>query len=249
MADANHTERWLPVVGWEGLYEISDRGRVRSVARTATNKAGQVRHLKSRIRKTSDNGHGYESVSLYGLDEKGSRRYIHDLVLSAFVGPRPDGYQARHLDGDSKRNVIENLAWGTVSENSRDKQRHGTDHYASRDACIHGHEYTPENTRIRWRAEAKDGGNRVRERVCLTCERLHSERRAKSRRENRPPKEPRTECRKGHDIIGDNGRRKVHRFKRKDGSVGETETIECRTCNREHQRRAEAKRKAARQSK
>jgi hypothetical protein len=51
---------------------------------------------------------------------------VHDLVLEAFVGPRPEGMQCRHMDGSKTNNVPSNLQWGTPLENSRDKATHGT---------------------------------------------------------------------------------------------------------------------------
>ncbi len=57
---------------------------------------------------------------------KKKRRYIHRLVLAAFVGPCPEGMVCRHLDGNPSNNRVENLAWGTYTENEQDKHRHGT---------------------------------------------------------------------------------------------------------------------------
>lgn len=51
---------------------------------------------------------------------------VHALVLEAFVGPRPEGMECRHLDGDPTNNALANLAWGTRAENIADKRRHGT---------------------------------------------------------------------------------------------------------------------------
>jgi hypothetical protein len=51
---------------------------------------------------------------------------VHFLVLRMFVGPCPEGQEARHLDGDRRNNRLSNLAWGTPLENHADKQRHGT---------------------------------------------------------------------------------------------------------------------------
>jgi hypothetical protein len=52
--------------------------------------------------------------------------YVHNLVLEAFVGPRPAGMECRHINGDRKDCRLENLAWGTKLENASDKIRHGT---------------------------------------------------------------------------------------------------------------------------
>jgi len=248
MAAADDTERWLPIPGYEGLYDVSDKGRVRSVGRTSINSSGQVRHLKPRLRKPSNNGHGYLAISLHSSPGNENRRYVHDLVLTAFVGERPDGMQARHIDGSRDCNFLSNLEWGTPSANAFDKQRHGTDHYASRTTCSRGHELTPDNIRIRWRSETKDGTRRVRERVCLICERQQGERRTLRRKEASQPKAPRTECRKGHDITGENGKPRTKKFRRKDGSIGESETIVCVECEREHSRQVEKRRKAARRA-
>lgn len=57
---------------------------------------------------------------------------IHRLVLEAFVGPRPDGLEARHRDGDPTNNRLDNLLWGTSSDNENDKRRHGTMQYGER---------------------------------------------------------------------------------------------------------------------
>ena len=61
------------------------------------------------------------------VDSKSWTRYVHHLVLLAFVGARPPGTEARHLDGDPTNNAPENLAWGTHQENFMDCVKHGTD--------------------------------------------------------------------------------------------------------------------------
>jgi len=60
---------------------------------------------------------------------------VHALVLEAFVGPRPVGQVARHLNGDKKDNRLTNLQWGTPAENYQDKRRHGTDQTGERHGC------------------------------------------------------------------------------------------------------------------
>jgi hypothetical protein len=80
--------------------------------------------------------HGYLRVSLQCSCPAGRRRYlIHDLVLTAFVGPRPPGMVARHFpDRDPSNNAIGNLQWGTPKENSADRDSHGTMIRGSRSA-------------------------------------------------------------------------------------------------------------------
>lgn len=70
-------------------------------------------------------GGGYPSVNLY-KNKKPHHRRIHCLILETFVGPCPEGYWARHLDGNGTNNHKSNLKWDTPSSNIRDKIKHGT---------------------------------------------------------------------------------------------------------------------------
>ena len=117
-APAVNTENWKPVVGYEGLYEVSSHGRVKSMRSGHGRFAGRI--LKPHVHTS-----GYPDVKLFA---EGRRRHmlIHRLVLTAFVGPRPKGMECRHLDGDPTNNHISNICWGTRSENIGDKFRHGT---------------------------------------------------------------------------------------------------------------------------
>jgi hypothetical protein len=78
-----------------------------------------MRHEK--IRRQCFAGCGYKVVSIAGMN-----RYVHALVLEAFVGPRPEGFDACHNNGNKTDNRLENLRWDTKSANSLDKRRHGT---------------------------------------------------------------------------------------------------------------------------
>ena len=69
---------------------------------------------------------GYHSVKLCH-DGQSRRVAVHKLVLTTFLGPCPDGMECRHIDGNPANNHVDNLAWGTRSENSQDKLLHGTD--------------------------------------------------------------------------------------------------------------------------
>lgn len=67
----------------------------------------------------------YHSV-MRRLDGRVRNYMVHSLVCEVFHGPRPDGCEVRHLDGDRRNNAAINLAWGTRKENHADKVRHGT---------------------------------------------------------------------------------------------------------------------------
>ena len=80
----------------------------------------------------------YPQFGLVAPGVKGRvRRYLHDLVLTAFVGPRPEGAVARHLNDDPTDNRLVNLAWGTRSENQHDAFRNGR--RTHKKICKYGH--------------------------------------------------------------------------------------------------------------
>ena len=69
---------------------------------------------------------GYLKVRLSRPDGSRANRAVHRVVAEAFLGPRPEGHQVRHLNGNQCDNRASNLAWGTAAENARDRDRHGT---------------------------------------------------------------------------------------------------------------------------
>lgn len=109
-------EKWRSVVGYEGRYEISDCGNVRSL-RTPCGTYRQ--HPLTRKSQTTACGH--LKIQL----QRPKNFYIHRLVLEAFVGSCPPGLQCRHLDGDPTNNALGNLVWGTQIQNYADRRRHG----------------------------------------------------------------------------------------------------------------------------
>ena len=133
-------ERWLPVDGYEGFYEVSSLGRVRSVPRRVSNGM-----RGGRILRTATGRHGHLHLGL-SRENRVRTFTVHVLVARAFLGPRPAGMEIRHLDGDAGNNVPENLRYGTHGENEADKVRHGTHRNGRKTHCPQGHEYTPENT-------------------------------------------------------------------------------------------------------
>lgn len=121
-------ERWLPVVGHEGRYEVSDQGRVRSVerrvlARASWRRPAHWRTYQGRLLSAKPSGpFGYVAVV---LARGGASVPVHHLVLAAFVGPRPRGRDVCHRDGCGSNNALRNLYYGTRSENNRDVSRQG----------------------------------------------------------------------------------------------------------------------------
>lgn len=109
-------ERWVAVAGYEGLYEVSDHGRVRSF------KNGVVRILKG---GPSTCLMRYRRVTLRDKNNAASARYVHTLVLEAFEGPRPAGKLGLHKDGCVDNCALSNLYWGTHQQNADDRIRHG----------------------------------------------------------------------------------------------------------------------------
>ena len=124
-------EVWRPVVGWEGLYEVSSRGRVRSLDRLLVKHTCQgcglktYRTTKGRLRHQQLDFAGYPRVFLMAVGRKGKLRPVHQLVVEAFVGPRPEGFEVLHVDGVRTNNIADNLRWGTKAENAADRERHG----------------------------------------------------------------------------------------------------------------------------
>lgn len=103
-------------------YAIDENGTVLSICRHSRWPDKKWINA-SRINPTVHKG--YHVVFL--RNEEGKRRfYVHALVLTMFVGPRPDGLQCRHLDGCRTNNHVSNLAWGTGVENQHDRILHGT---------------------------------------------------------------------------------------------------------------------------
>jgi len=135
------TEKWLPVNGYEGAYQVSDLGRVRSLDRVTSHGHRRTGVILQPIAMPK----GYLVVNLWWANE--SRIWlVHRLVLIAFVGPEPFGMEALHGDGDPTNNVLANLRWGTHAENQRDQVAHGTHANASKDECRKGHPYNEANT-------------------------------------------------------------------------------------------------------
>lgn len=151
-------EEWLPVVGYEDRYVVSSKGRVRSLP----SRTGSGRVLKHTLRE------GYPKVTL-SKDGKSTSFGIHRLVAFAFLGNPPDGKElVLHSDGIRTNNDVENLRWGSYSDNVQDAIKHGTftPHNSIKTHCYKGHPFAGSNLILvqggRACRECRMAGNRER---------------------------------------------------------------------------------------
>ncbi len=152
-------ERWRPVVGYEGLYEVSNLGQVRSLDYVDV----RGRLWRGGSRKSRPNVRsGHPQIPLRRHGEKGMA-YVHRLVLEAFVGPAPEGMEACHNDGNPTNNALSNLRWASRAENNLDRVRHGTHNNTRKTHCPQGHPYDEANTYVN-PARGKNGF-----RMCRAC--------------------------------------------------------------------------------
>lgn len=119
--------KWKPIPGWAQYYEVSNRGRVRSLDRVVfcvRNGRANPRRFKSRLLAKSSNK--YPIVALSRPGRKPKCYNVHSLVTLAFVGEPPTGLEVCHNDGDPHNNSLCNLRYDTRSSNSLDRHKHGT---------------------------------------------------------------------------------------------------------------------------
>jgi hypothetical protein len=118
-------EIWKPVVGFDG-YEVSNLGRVRSWKKIRKWWQILVLNVSHKERPLTER----RLVVTLRKSGKSITRAVHRLVLEAFIGPCPEGMEARHVnDNDINNNILSNLAWGTHDQNMADKINHGTYQY------------------------------------------------------------------------------------------------------------------------
>ena len=120
-------ETWRPVVGYEGLYEVSDFGEVRSLDRWRGNGKGYFQ--ETRVKKPVKQANGYLYVGLY-KDGKPKMYRVHRLVAQAFIENPYNLPEVNHIDEDKTNNVVSNLEWCDRKYNIN----HGTGHQRSAEA-------------------------------------------------------------------------------------------------------------------
>jgi hypothetical protein len=143
-------ETWLPVAGYESLYEVSDEGAVRSLDRFAPNSKVSARLIKGQIIAPHCRENGYKTVKL-AKNGKKTNHYVHRLVALSFHGIGKPGEEVRHADGIKSHNSKSNLSWGTRLDNMGDRTR--LNEHAN--GIRHGHAKLTENAVLRIRKDAR----------------------------------------------------------------------------------------------
>lgn len=117
-------EQWKDVVGWEGYYQVSNQGNVKSLKRKGVTAFGERDYAGYNLNPVKcKNGYIAVNLTKQGLR---NQKHIHVLVLEAFIGERPYKYDACHNNGIKTDCKLENLRWDTRSNNHKDKIAHGT---------------------------------------------------------------------------------------------------------------------------
>lgn len=117
-------EIWKDIIGYEGIYQVSNLGNVRSLDRRAVNhKSGTTRIVRGAVMNPWDNGNGYLVIT---LQDKRKRKncYVHRLVAEAFIeNPKSKKY-INHVDYNTRNNCVYNLEWCTQKENIKHSVAH-----------------------------------------------------------------------------------------------------------------------------
>lgn len=155
-------EEWKPVAGYEGFYDISNRGRVRSLDRIVNTKTGPQRH-KGKTLKPSPDSSGHLQVILYNAGNP-TRFAVHRLVAIAFL-PKSEHEQVLHRDDEKFNNQVDNLYWGTPVDNMQDKILNGNNHETNKTQCRRGHLLIEPNL-VRYQLT-------IGKRFCRSCAKAH----------------------------------------------------------------------------
>ncbi len=122
-------EVWRPIPNWEGIYEVSDQGRVRSKTRTVVvrHPCGRdvARTYQGKTLSSAAASHGYLVVSFTAPGRQRETHCVHVLVARCFVKGRAPGLEVCHNDGNKMNCRAINLRWGTTRENAIDRSLHG----------------------------------------------------------------------------------------------------------------------------
>lgn len=117
--EENTPEIWKSIPGYEGAYEVSSTGRIRSLQRLVTSRwgDGSPRLHRARILILRTDVDGYKWATLFRNAKRKNVR-AHGAVLSAFIRPKREGEECNHIDGNKSNNHVDNLEWVTAKQNT-----------------------------------------------------------------------------------------------------------------------------------
>ena len=109
-------EMWKPIKGFEGLYEVSNTGKIRSCNRIVVCKDGKVKHYKARVLKPSSGKYGRNQ---YQLSKEGKKYNVrgYRIVAETFLDNPHNLPEVNHIDGNNLNDNVENLEWVTTLDN------------------------------------------------------------------------------------------------------------------------------------
>lgn len=141
-------EDWRPVPTWEGIYEVSSDGRFRSLTRTFEIRGHGTRTFDGQIIKTQTKRTYPYPYAVLVRAQRRQELFVHQTVMRAFVGEPPPNMVVRHLNGNPADCRLENLAYGSLSQNSLDSVVHDTHANARKTKCPRQHDYSSKNTYV-----------------------------------------------------------------------------------------------------
>lgn len=113
-------EQWKPVPGWEGFYEVSDLGRIKTLTRRCFDGRVRKEHVRAPAAKRNK-----PAKITFICGDRIELHQVHRVVLAAFVGPAPAGLWGLHRDDDKRNNRLNNLYYGTPQQNADDRVANG----------------------------------------------------------------------------------------------------------------------------
>ena len=117
-------EEWRDIAGYEGKYQVSNLGNVRSVDRTFINTCGVTVTRKGTVLKPNPHRDGYLKVTMH-KGGRGNVTVIHRCVANAFIPNEKNLPQVNHKDGNKQNNTVENLEWCTAFDNMNHAKQQG----------------------------------------------------------------------------------------------------------------------------
>lgn len=163
-------EEWRAVVEWEDRYRVSNMGRVKALATERSNGWGTYVQPERIMGQSSNVRNQYMHV-MFRRDKKSYCKSVHRLVLEAFAGPCPEGFEACHNNGDRTDNRLSNLRWDSKESNRADMKNHGTVYQYDKTHCPNGHRLEPPNLSP-WALRGRKGKKPYRR--CRSCDRARS---------------------------------------------------------------------------